>query len=81
MVANASTDQTGYHPPRQSERSKAQESRQQCVKGKETGTVSELYDLFESPAADMWPIEGHNDRDNGSDAEENEDNLGTQIAT
>jgi tRNA acetyltransferase TAN1 len=29
----------------------------------------------------MWPIEGHNDRDNGSDAEENEDHLGTQIAT
>jgi tRNA acetyltransferase TAN1 len=32
----------------------------------------------------MWPIEGHdssaNDRDNGSDAEENEDDLETQIA-
>jgi tRNA acetyltransferase TAN1 len=55
-----------------------------CVKGKEKGTVGELYDLFESLAADMWPIEGHdssaNDRDNGSDAEENEDDLETQIA-
>ncbi|KAG2028291.1 hypothetical protein BDR03DRAFT_1029747, partial [Suillus americanus] len=55
-----------------------------CVKGKEKGTVGELYDLFESLATDMWPIEGHdssaNDRDNGSDAGENEDDLETQIA-
>lgn len=56
-----------------------------CVKGKEKGTVGELYDLFESLAADMWPIEGHNssanNRDNGSDGEENEDDdLETQIA-
>ncbi|KAG1775287.1 hypothetical protein EV702DRAFT_455289 [Suillus placidus] len=55
-----------------------------CVKGKEKGTVGELYDLFESLAADMWPIEGHdssaNDRDNGSDTDENEDDLETQIA-
>jgi tRNA acetyltransferase TAN1 len=29
----------------------------------------------------MWPIEGHNDRDNGSCAEENEDHLGMQIVT
>jgi len=29
----------------------------------------------------MWPIEGHNDQDNGSGAEENEDHLGMQIAT
>ncbi|KAG2090407.1 hypothetical protein BD769DRAFT_1632066 [Suillus cothurnatus] len=52
-----------------------------CVKGEDKGTVGELYDLFESLAADMWPIEGHNDRDNGSDVEGNEDNLATQIAT
>lgn len=56
-----------------------------CVKGKEKGTVGELYDLFESLAADIWPIEGHdssaNDRDNGEDADENEeDDLETQIA-
>ncbi|KAG1737300.1 hypothetical protein EDB19DRAFT_1637138 [Suillus lakei] len=55
-----------------------------CVKGKEKGTVGELYDLFESLAADMWPVEGYdspaNDRDNGSDADENEDDLETQIA-
>lgn len=56
-----------------------------CVKGKEKGTVGELYDLFESLAADIWPIEGHdssaNGRDNGEDADENEeDDLETQIA-
>ncbi|KAG1872281.1 hypothetical protein F4604DRAFT_1768549 [Suillus subluteus] len=56
-----------------------------CVKGKEKGTVGELYDLFESLAADMWPIEGHNssanDRDDGEDADENgEDDLEMQIA-
>ncbi|KAG2124221.1 hypothetical protein DEU56DRAFT_744708 [Suillus clintonianus] len=58
-----------------------------CVKGKEKGTVGELYDLFESLAADMWPTEGldsssaaNNDRDNNSDADENEDDLETQIA-
>ncbi|KAG2067483.1 hypothetical protein BDR04DRAFT_1105010 [Suillus decipiens] len=55
-----------------------------CVKGKEKGTVGELYDLFESLAADIWPIEGHDpsadDRDNVSDADENEDDLETQIA-
>ncbi|KAG2124113.1 hypothetical protein BD769DRAFT_1628805 [Suillus cothurnatus] len=55
-----------------------------CVKGKEKGTVGELYDLFESLAADMWLIEGHdssaNDRYGGSDAEENEHDLETQIA-
>ncbi|KAG2139171.1 uncharacterized protein EDB93DRAFT_1241985 [Suillus bovinus] len=56
-----------------------------CVKGKEKGTVGELYDLFESLAADMWPVEGHgssvNDRDNGSDADgSEEDDLETQIA-
>ncbi|KAG2124124.1 hypothetical protein BD769DRAFT_1776608 [Suillus cothurnatus] len=54
-----------------------------CVKGKEKGTVGELYDLFESLAADMWLIEGHdssaNDRYRGSDAEENEHDLETQI--
>lgn len=56
-----------------------------CVKGKEKGTVGELYDLFESLAADIWPIEGHDSsadgRDNGEDADENEeDDLETQIA-
>ncbi|KAG1831928.1 hypothetical protein DFJ58DRAFT_823653 [Suillus subalutaceus] len=48
-----------------------------CVKGKEKGTVGELYDLFESLAADMWPLEGHN----SEDVDENEeDDLETQIA-
>ncbi|KAJ3987377.1 hypothetical protein F5890DRAFT_795786 [Lentinula detonsa] len=28
-----------------------------CVKGKEKQTVGELYDLFESIAADIWPID------------------------
>ncbi|KAG1817464.1 hypothetical protein EV424DRAFT_1030351 [Suillus variegatus] len=55
-----------------------------CVKGKEQGTVGELYDLFESLAADMWPVEGHDSessRDKGSDVDENEDDdLETQIA-
>ncbi|KAG0694918.1 hypothetical protein DFH29DRAFT_957728 [Suillus ampliporus] len=52
-----------------------------CVKGKEKGTVGELYDLFESLAAEMWPVEGHdNDRNDGSDGDENEDDLETQIA-
>ncbi|KAG2107796.1 hypothetical protein BD769DRAFT_1366122 [Suillus cothurnatus] len=54
-----------------------------CVKGEEKGTVGELYDLFESLAADMWLIEGHdssaNDRYRGSDAEENEHDLEMQI--
>ncbi|KAG1744043.1 uncharacterized protein EDB91DRAFT_1236597 [Suillus paluster] len=54
-----------------------------CVKGKEKGTVGELYDLLESLAADMWPVEGHDsavdDRNNDSDGED-EDDLETQIA-
>ncbi|KAF8825314.1 hypothetical protein HHX47_DHR7000719 [Lentinula edodes] len=28
-----------------------------CVRGKERQTVGELYDLFHSVAADLWPIE------------------------
>ncbi|KAG1745555.1 hypothetical protein EDD22DRAFT_744870, partial [Suillus occidentalis] len=56
-----------------------------CVKGKEKGTVGELYDLFESLAADMWPVEGSaRDRDGASDPadeeEEGEVDLETQVA-
>ncbi|OAX42175.1 hypothetical protein K503DRAFT_847953 [Rhizopogon vinicolor AM-OR11-026] len=55
-----------------------------CVKGKEKGTVGELYDLFESLAADMWPVEGAdstvNDHSNGSDADGDEDDVEAQIA-
>jgi len=29
-----------------------------CVKGKEKQTVGELYDLFESLASELWPVEG-----------------------
>ncbi|KIK36540.1 hypothetical protein CY34DRAFT_811230 [Suillus luteus UH-Slu-Lm8-n1] len=52
-----------------------------CVKGKEKGTVGELYDLFESLAADMWPVEGSaRDRDDADPDEEGEEDLETQIA-
>jgi len=41
-----------------------------CVKGKEKQTVGELYDLFESLSAEMWP--GVRER-NGSDNEDDHD--------
>ncbi|KAJ8591740.1 hypothetical protein M405DRAFT_734526 [Rhizopogon salebrosus TDB-379] len=55
-----------------------------CVKGKEKGTVGELYDLFESLAADMWSVEGSdstvNDQSNDSDADGDEEDIEAQIA-
>ncbi|PFH48748.1 hypothetical protein AMATHDRAFT_149123 [Amanita thiersii Skay4041] len=32
-----------------------------CIKGKEKGTVGELYDLFESLAEELWPVENPQD--------------------
>ncbi|KAF8440381.1 hypothetical protein L210DRAFT_3668938 [Boletus edulis BED1] len=32
-----------------------------CVKGKEKQTVGELYDLFESLATELWPVEGEDE--------------------
>ncbi|KAG9315012.1 hypothetical protein JVU11DRAFT_4123 [Chiua virens] len=49
-----------------------------CVKGKEKQTVGELYDLFESLASELWPVEGRvpsegrhasEDEDEGDDVE------------
>ncbi|KAI6155196.1 hypothetical protein BKA82DRAFT_4075623 [Pisolithus tinctorius] len=58
-----------------------------CVKGKEKQTVGELYDLFESLASQLWPIEGdiedHAERYCDRDPAEDEDeggNLEDQIA-
>ncbi|EGN98863.1 hypothetical protein SERLA73DRAFT_181559 [Serpula lacrymans var. lacrymans S7.3] len=50
-----------------------------CVKGKERQSVGELYDLFESVAAEVWPTEGAGrvaeDIADCSDAEELDDDL------
>ncbi|KAF9069001.1 hypothetical protein BDP27DRAFT_1392553 [Rhodocollybia butyracea] len=47
-----------------------------CVKGKEKQTVGELYDLFDSVAADLWPI---NTSTNGSDNDEEAASEGLSI--
>jgi len=46
------------------------------VKGKEKQTVGELYDLFDSVAADLWPI---NTSTNGSDNDEEAASEGLSI--
>ncbi|KIK16105.1 hypothetical protein PISMIDRAFT_30940 [Pisolithus microcarpus 441] len=54
-----------------------------CVKGKEKQTVGELYDLFESLASQLWPIEGESRLEEHWDLDEGEDegvNLEDQIA-
>ncbi|KAK0469580.1 uncharacterized protein EV420DRAFT_43639 [Desarmillaria tabescens] len=38
-----------------------------CVKGKEKQTVGELYDLFDSLASDLWPLEGEKKDDDSDD--------------
>ncbi|KAG6919182.1 hypothetical protein DXG01_008480 [Tephrocybe rancida] len=44
-----------------------------CIKGKERQTVAECYDLFDSVASELWPMES--DEDNmESDAVDDEDN-------
>ncbi|KAG7089374.1 hypothetical protein E1B28_011064 [Marasmius oreades] len=48
-----------------------------CVKGKEKKTVGELYDLFESLALGLWPLEGTSP--DGSDSEENEGSHGEPL--
>ncbi|KAF9223739.1 hypothetical protein BS17DRAFT_672848, partial [Gyrodon lividus] len=53
-----------------------------CVKGKEKQTLGELYDLFESLASELWPIEGR-DLTEGHGASEDEDlsgDLEAQVA-
>ncbi|KAH0833060.1 F-actin capping protein [Lanmaoa asiatica] len=42
-----------------------------CVKGKEKQTVGELYDLFESLATELWPVEGK-DQAGGSHVSDDE---------
>ncbi|KAH7911683.1 hypothetical protein BJ138DRAFT_1172406 [Hygrophoropsis aurantiaca] len=53
-----------------------------CVKGKEKQTVGELYDLFESVAAEIWPVpDGRPPSDDGSASdEESELDVEKQIA-
>ncbi|THV07229.1 hypothetical protein K435DRAFT_643782 [Dendrothele bispora CBS 962.96] len=57
-----------------------------CVKGKEKQTVGELYDLFDSIASNIWPIQTNQDEDGsvGSDSSRDEENgdipLEAQIA-
>ncbi|KIJ66949.1 hypothetical protein HYDPIDRAFT_85887 [Hydnomerulius pinastri MD-312] len=53
-----------------------------CVKGKEKQTVGELYDLFESLASELWPIEGRDEADvnHDSDDEDGGGDLEAQIA-
>ncbi|KAI9567389.1 hypothetical protein HD554DRAFT_2023890, partial [Boletus coccyginus] len=41
-----------------------------CVKGKEKQTVGELYDLFESLATELWPVEGKDQERCAPDDEE-----------
>ncbi|KAI5983374.1 hypothetical protein EDD15DRAFT_1894161 [Pisolithus albus] len=51
-----------------------------CVKGKEKQTVGELYDLFESLASQLWPIEGEGRREEHRDLVDEGVNLEDQIA-
>ncbi|KAI0711968.1 hypothetical protein C8T65DRAFT_807366 [Cerioporus squamosus] len=54
-----------------------------CVKGKEKQTVGELYDLFESLANDLWPVEGSGPKDGDDESDEEEggaDDIEKQIA-
>ncbi|KAF8554593.1 hypothetical protein OG21DRAFT_1041682 [Imleria badia] len=46
-----------------------------CVKGKEKQTVGELYDLFESLAIELWPVEGKDQAEGRHASDEEEDNL------
>jgi len=50
-----------------------------CVKGKEKQTVGELYDLFDSVASEIWPMEETND-DSEIDSETPNISLEAQIA-
>ncbi|TEB24702.1 hypothetical protein FA13DRAFT_1638326 [Coprinellus micaceus] len=49
-----------------------------CVKGKEKATVGEMYDLFESVAAEIWPVENVT-RDGEDSGEETELSIEDQI--
>ncbi|KAH7884419.1 hypothetical protein F5I97DRAFT_2037022 [Phlebopus sp. FC_14] len=55
-----------------------------CVKGKEKQTVGELYDLFESLASELWPVEGAEETSerghDGSDDEDTGGDLEAQVA-
>ncbi|KAG6867500.1 hypothetical protein C0993_002004, partial [Termitomyces sp. T159_Od127] len=53
-----------------------------CVKGKERQAVAECYDIFDSAASELWPIESQDDNvDFHSDDGEDEDlPIETQIA-
>ncbi|KII85174.1 hypothetical protein PLICRDRAFT_57116 [Plicaturopsis crispa FD-325 SS-3] len=48
-----------------------------CVKGKEKQAVGELYDLFDSVAAELWPEDGVG---SGSEEDDEDEDLETQIA-
>ncbi|KIK55106.1 hypothetical protein GYMLUDRAFT_48061 [Collybiopsis luxurians FD-317 M1] len=49
-----------------------------CVKGKEKQTVGELYDLFESIAAKVWPMDDSHS-DNSSDDDQSREESGLSI--
>ncbi|KAJ3533100.1 hypothetical protein NMY22_g7472 [Coprinellus aureogranulatus] len=46
-----------------------------CVKGKEKATVGEMYDLFESIASEIWPVEGEGESKDGADSDEGGEEL------
>ncbi|KAF5340910.1 hypothetical protein D9758_012184 [Tetrapyrgos nigripes] len=52
-----------------------------CVKGKEKQTVGELYDLFDSIASEIWPVESAKEEGSDSDSsrEENDTSIEAQI--
>ncbi|TFK18379.1 hypothetical protein FA15DRAFT_675319 [Coprinopsis marcescibilis] len=50
-----------------------------CVKGKERQTVGEIYDLFDSVASEIWPVEGE-DEDGAAGSDGEELSLEAQIA-
>ncbi|KAF5372786.1 hypothetical protein D9615_010112 [Tricholomella constricta] len=54
-----------------------------CVKGKERQTVAECYDLFDSVASEIWPVDdigyGEADSESGND-EDNDFSIEDQIA-
>lgn len=51
-----------------------------CVKGREKQTVGELYDLFESLASELWPIDGRDHKEERPGSDDEGGNVEDQIA-
>ncbi|KAJ4477379.1 hypothetical protein J3R30DRAFT_3485071 [Lentinula aciculospora] len=50
-----------------------------CIKGKERQTVGELYDIFDSVASDIWPIDHPHLLENKNENEDSRDNSELSI--